>query len=216
MVLNVNTKRGNTVLGDEIIPLLGDGTIQDVLCGLQFRLSARSFYQVNHTQAQRLYDLALSFAQLTRQDTALDLYCGAGTITLCLARQAGQVIGVEVVEAAIEDAKQNAAQNGMENVRFLCADAGRAAQTLAKEGTHPNVIVVDPPRKGLSEDVINAIAAMNPERVVYVSCDPATCARDVRLLTEKGYCFQKAHAVDLFPRCSHVETVVLLSKRHEA
>lgn len=212
VVLNVNKKRGNTILGDEMIPLYGDGTIVDQLCGLNFRLSARSFYQVNHAQAQRLYGIALDFAGITPTDTALDLYCGAGTITLCLARQAGQVIGVEVVDAAIADAKDNARANGVENVRFLCADAGHAAQQLAQEGIRPNVIVVDPPRKGLSLEVIDAIARMSPDRLVYVSCDPATAARDTKALTERGFAFQKASAVDMFPRCSHVETVVLMSR----
>ena len=151
-------------------------------------------------------------AGLTGAETVLDLYCGTGTITLCLARRARQAIGVEVVEAAIEDAKKNAGRNGIENARFFCADAGQAALRLAAEGVAPDVIVVDPPRKGLSADVIEAIAAMSPERVVYVSCDPATLARDVKLLNAKGYALRRAEAVDLFPRCAHIETVVLLSK----
>ena len=144
--------------------------------------------------------------------TALDLYCGTGTITLCLARQAGRAIGVEVVDAAIRDAKQNAARNGIENAEFFCADASEAAKRFADEGVKPDVIVVDPPRKCVSMDVIEAMAEMTPARIVYVSCDPATLARDVKLLTQRGYRFVKAEAFDLFPRCAHVETVCLLSK----
>ena len=212
IVFSPNTKKGNTVLGTEFHPLYGDGTITDTLCGLQFRLSAPAFYQVNHAQAERLYEKAVQLAGLTGNETVLDLYCGTGTITLCLARHAKKAIGVEIVPQAIEDAKFNAAQNGMENAEFFCMDAGQAAKMLADRRTRPNVIVVDPPRKGVSADVIEAIGTMAPQRVVYVSCDPATLARDLKLLTAAGYTFQTAEAFDLFPRCAHVETVVLLSK----
>ena len=212
IVFSPNTKKGNTVLGTEFHPLYGDGTITDTLCGLQFRLSAPAFYQVNHAQAERLYEKAVQLAGLTGNETVLDLYCGTGTITLCLARHAKKAIGVEIVPQAIEDAKFNAAQNGMENAEFFCMDAGQAAKMLADRRTRPDVIVVDPPRKGVSADVIEAISAMAPQRVVYVSCDPATLARDLKLLTAVGYTLQTAEAFDLFPRCAHVETVVLLSK----
>ena len=212
VVLNENLRRGNAVLGEKTRVLWGADAIEDELCGLRFRISPRSFYQVNRDQAEVLYGKALDAAGLTGNETVLDLYCGTGTITLCLARRAKQVVGVEVVEAAIADAKQNARRNGIENARFFCADAGQAAQTLAREGTRPDVIVVDPPRKGLSADVIEAISAMSPQRVVYVSCDPATLARDVKLLNAKGYALRHAESVDLFPRCAHVETVVLLSR----
>ena len=212
IVFSPNTKKGNTVLGADFIPLFGDGTITDTLCGLQFRLSAPAFYQVNHAQAERLYEKAVSYAGLTGAETVLDLYCGTGTITLCLARHARRAVGVEIVPQAIEDAKFNAAQNGMTNAEFHCMDAGAAAKMFAEQGTRPDVIVVDPPRKGVSRDVISAIAAMSPARVVYVSCDAATLARDVKLLTAEGYRLQNAEAVDLFPRCAHVETVCLLSK----
>ena len=212
IVFSPNTKKGNTVLGTEFHPLYGDGTITDTLCGLQFRLSAPAFYQVNHAQAERLYEKAVQLAGLTGNETVLDLYCGTGTITLCLARHAKKAIGVEIVPQAIEDAKFNAAQNGMENAEFFCMDAGQAAKMLADRRIRPDVIVVDPPRKGVSADVIEAISAMAPQRVVYVSCDPATLARDLKLLTAAGYTLQTAEAFDLFPRCAHVETVVLLSK----
>ena len=214
IVFSPNTKKGNTVLGTEFHPLYGDGTITDTLCGLQFRLSAPAFYQVNHAQAERLYEKAVQLAGLTGNETVLDLYCGTGTITLCLARHAKKAIGVEIVPQAIEDAKFNAAQNGMENAEFFCMDAGQAAKMLADRRTRPDVIVVDPPRKGVSADVIEAIGTMAPQRVVYVSCDPATLARDLKLLTAVGYTLQTAEAFDLFPRCAHVETVCLLSKRN--
>ena len=213
IVFSPNTKKGNTVLGTEFHPLYGDGTITDTLCGLQFRLSAPAFYQVNHAQAERLYEKAVQLAGLTGNETVLDLYCGTGTITLCLARHAKKAIGVEIVPQAIEDAKFNAAQNGMENAEFFCMDAGQAAKMLADRHTRPDVIVVDPPRKGVSADVIEAIGTMAPQRVVYVSCDPATLARDLKLLTAAGYTLQTAEAFDLFPRCAHVETVVLLSHK---
>ena len=213
IVFTPNTKKGNTVLGTEFHPLYGDGTITDTLCGLQFRLSAPAFYQVNHAQAERLYEKAVQLAGLTGNETVLDLYCGTGTITLCLARHTKKAIGVEIVPQAIEDAKFNAAQNGMENAEFFCMDAGQAAKMLADRRIRPDVIVVDPPRKGVSADVIEAIRTMAPQRVVYVSCDPATLARDLKLLTAAGYTLQTAEAFDLFPRCAHVETVVLLSHK---
>ena len=214
VVLGIHKKPGNAVLGERFRAIWGPGYLEDVLCGLRFRLSPRSFYQVNHDQAERLYDKAIELARLNGHMTALDLYCGTGTITLCLARHAGNVIGVEIIEAAIRDAKENAKRNGIENARFFCADAGEAAKRLAAEGTHPDVIVIDPPRKGVSADVIEAMAEMAPQRIVYVSCDPATLARDVRLLSERGYRAVHAEAFDLFPRCAHVESICLLSKQH--
>ena len=213
VVLGVNTRPGSAVLGDEFLPLWGEGQIEDELCGLRFSLSPRSFYQVNHDQAQLLYEKAIALAGLTGRETVLDLYCGTGTITLAMARHAGSVIGVELVSAAIDDARRNARRNGIENARFFCADAAEAAARLAAEGTRPDVVVVDPPRKGLSADVPAHIAAMAPQRVVYVSCDPATLARDLTRFRAQGYEPRHAEAVDLFPRCAHVETVALLSRR---
>ena len=212
LVLSVNTKKGNAVLGDEFITLYGRGYIEDTLCGLRFRLSPRSFYQVNHTQAQRLYKAAIELADISKDDLVLDLYCGVGTITLAMAGAAGKVMGVEVVPQAIEDARDNAKRNGIENAEFFCADAGEAALALEKKGIHPDVITVDPPRKGLSADAIEAITRMSPKRLVYISCDPATLARDIALLKARGFQVEKAIAADLFPRCSHVETVALLSR----
>ena len=212
LVLSVNTRKGNAVLGDKFVTLYGPGYIEDTLCGLNFRLSARSFYQVNHAQAQRLYETAISMANITKDDLVLDLYCGVGTITLVMASTAGKVMGVEVVPQAIEDAKDNARRNGIENAEFFCADAGEAALRLEQQGIRPDIITVDPPRKGLNSDAIEAIARMAPKRLVYVSCDPATLARDTALLKHQGFRVERVVAADLFPRCSHVETVVLLSK----
>ena len=212
LVLAVNTKKGNAILGDEFITLYGPGYIEDTLCGLHFRLSPRSFYQVNHHQAQRLYEAAIAQAEITKNDTVLDLYCGVGTITLCLAKAAGKVIGVEVIPQAVEDAKDNARRNGIENAEFFCGDAGQAALALEEQGVKADVVVVDPPRKGLNADTIEALARMAPRRIVYVSCDPATLARDVALLKQRGYRLKNAQAADLFPRCAHVESIVCLIK----
>ena len=212
LVLSVNTKKGNAVLGDKFVTLYGPGYIEDTLCGLRFRLSPRSFYQVNHDQAQRLYETAIRLAGITKSDTVLDLYCGVGTITLAMAGAAGKVIGVEVIPQAVEDARDNARRNGLENAEFFCGDAGQAALALEAQGVRPDVAVVDPPRKGLNADTIEALSRMAPRRIVYVSCDPATLARDVALLKERGYALQSVTAADLFPRCAHVETVALLSR----
>ena len=212
LVLSENRKKGNTVLGDRFRTLFGPGYLEDTLCGHRFRLSPRSFYQVNRDQAQRLYEAAMDLAELSKADTVLDLYCGAGTITLTMAPRAGRVIGVEIVEAAVQDARDNAARNGIQNAEFFCADAGQAAQELERRGLRPDVITLDPPRKGLSLDVIDAVDKMDPRRLVYISCDPATLARDLALFKEKGFTLRAVQALDLFPRCAHVETVVLLSR----
>jgi len=215
LVLSVNMKAGNAVLGDEFITLYGPGYIEDTLCGLVFRLSPRSFYQVNHRQAQELYKTAIEAAGITKEDTVLDLYCGVGTITLAMSRAAGKVIGVEVIPQAVEDAKDNALRNGITNVEFICADAGAAALELESKGIRADVVVVDPPRKGLNADAIEAIDRFSPRRLVYVSCDPATLARDVALLKERGFVLRNAQAFDLFPRCAHVESVVCLSREKD-
>ena len=213
VVLSVNQEKTNVILGKTHRCLWGRDYLEDTLCGLTFRLSVPSFYQVNREQAEVLSGRALAFAGLTGRETVLDLYCGIGTITLVMARQAGRAIGAEVIPAAVEDAKANAARNGVTNAEFLCADAAQAAQTLADRGLRPDVICVDPPRKGLAPAVIDAIVQMAPQRLVYVSCDPATLARDVKRMEEQGYVLQRAEAVDLFPRTAHVETVVLLSRK---
>lgn len=212
VILNVNRTRGNTVLAGEFYTLRGSGVLRDTLCGLSFDLSPRSFYQVNPVQAERLYAKALEYAAPEGRGTVLDLYCGAGTISLCLARGAERVIGAEIVPEAVENARENARRNGVHNAEFLCADAGEAAAELLRRGVKPDAVVVDPPRKGLSPEVIDCVCAMAPERVVYVSCDVATQARDLKRFTALGYTPQCACAVDMFPRTAHVETIVLLSK----
>ena len=212
VVLGENTRRGNAILGERYRTLWGRDYLTDTLCGLELRLSVPSFYQVNHDQAQRLYEKALEYAGLTGRELAVDLYCGAGTITQVLARRARHVIGGEIVPEAIRDAEDSARRNGVENVEFLCGDASRLAAELRQRGLRPDVICVDPPRKGLAPDVVEAAASMTPGRIVYVSCDPATLARDVARFAPLGYRPVRACAVDLFPGTAHVETVCLLSK----
>ena len=212
IVLGTNTKKGNVILGDRYRTLWGSDRLEDTLCGKTFRLSVPSFYQVNRVQAERLYAKAIEFAGLTGQETVLDLYCGAGTITLALSDHAKKVLGAEIVPEAIDDARENAARNGVKNAEFFCGDASDVAKKLARENLRPDVITVDPPRKGLAADVVESIAEMQPQRVVYVSCDSATMARDVKRLADLGYTARRACAVDMFPRADHVETVVLLSK----
>lgn len=213
IVLGTNTKKGNVILGDRYRTLWGSDRLEDTLCGKTFRLSVPSFYQVNRVQAERLYAKAIEFAGLTGQETVLDLYCGAGTITLALSDHAKKVLGAEIVPEAIDDARENAARNGVKNVEFFCGDASDVAKKLARENLRPDVITVDPPRKGLAADVVESIAEMQPGRVVYVSCDSATMARDVKRLADLGYTAQRACAVDMFPRADHIETVVLLSQQ---
>lgn len=213
VVLAVNQEKTNVILGTRFRALWGRDYLEDTLCGLKFRISVPSFFQVNHGQAQVLYGLAVEYAGLTGGETVMDLYCGTGTITLAMAEKAGRAIGAEVVPEAVEDAKRNAMRNGVENAEFLCADAGEAAETLRARGLRPDVVLVDPPRKGLSLRVIEIIAEMEPQRLVYVSCDPGTLARDVKLLRERGFALSKAVAVDMFPRTEHVECVVLITRK---
>ena len=212
VLINSNTRKGNVVLGERYRTVWGQDYLMDTLRGLTFKLSVPSFYQVNPAQTEVLYGKALEFAALTGTETVLDLYCGIGTITLCMAGSAKRVIGAEIVPEAIRDAEENAARNGIENADFFCGDAADVAARLEGEGLRPDVVTVDPPRKGLAPQVIASIAAMGPERVVYVSCDPATLGRDVKLFAQAGYALTRACAVDMFPGTRHVETVVLLSK----
>ena len=212
VVLGVNTQPTGAVLGREYRTLWGSDVLTDQLCGLTFRLSVPSFFQVNRPMAEVLYETALDFAGLTGRELVLDLYCGAGTITQVMARRAARVIGAEIVPEAIADARENARRNGVENAEFFCGDASAVAAELAAKGLRPDVICVDPPRKGLAPEVVDAAAAMSPRRIVYVSCDPATLARDVKRFGERGYRAVRAAAVDMFPRTANVETVVLLSK----
>ena len=215
ILLNVNAKNTNVILGGENHILYGPGYIEDTLCGVPVRLGPLSFYQVNTLAAERLYGVAAQYAQLTPDDALLDLYCGMGTIGLSMADQCRELIGVEIVPEAIESAKANAARMGKAvaaKSRFFCADAGQAATQLAAEGLHPDIVMLDPPRKGCDEATLSAVVRMAPRRVVYVSCNPATAARDAAWLEKNGYHAEKVQPVDLFPRTKHVETVVLLSK----
>ncbi len=215
ILLNVNAKNTNVILGSENHILYGPGYIEDTLCGVPVRLGPLSFYQVNTLAAERLYGVAAQYAQLTPDDTLLDLYCGMGTIGLSMADQCRELIGVEIVPEAIESAKANAARMG-ETVaaksRFFCADAGQAATQLAAEGLHPDIVMLDPPRKGCDEATLSAVVRMAPRRVVYVSCNPATAARDAAWLEENGYHAEKVQPVDLFPRTKHVEAIVSLQR----
>jgi 23S rRNA (uracil1939-C5)-methyltransferase len=213
IVLNVNKTRGNTVLSGDFYTLWGRGEISDVLCGSRFSIAPQAFFQINPPQAERLYQKALDYAAPDCNSLVFDLYCGAGTISLCLAQKACRVIGAEIVPEAVENAKANAAANGFDNTEFICADAGEAAVKLSDRGLRPDIVVVDPPRKGMNEDAIAAVASMEPDRLVYVSCNPSTLARDILRFHAHGYQLRAATAVDMFPRTCHVETVSLLTKQ---
>ena len=217
ILINVNARNTNVILGSETHTLYGPGFIEDTLCGVPVQLGPLSFYQVNTLAAERLYGIAAEYAQLTPDDLLLDLYCGMGTISLSMADHCRELIGVEIVPEAIESAKANAARMGdaiAAKSRFFCADAGKAASQLAAEGLHPDVVMLDPPRKGCDEATLSAVVTMSPRRVVYVSCNPSTAARDAKWLEEHGYRAEKVQPVDLFPRTKHCETVCLLSKLH--
>ncbi len=212
VILNINTKKTNVVLGDENILLYGREYIFDILCGVKVRISPHSFYQVNHDMAERLYEKAQEYAS-PDQKNIIDLYCGAGTIGLSMAKFAKSVTGVEIVEAAVRDANINAKENGINNARFLCGDATKAAEQLKHEGTTADVVILDPPRKGCDEQLLNTVAKdFSPERIVYVSCDVATLARDTAILQNMGYKLREYTPFDLFPRTAHVETVALFER----
>lgn len=209
IVLNHNTEKTNVILGADCTVLWGKPYITDTLCGVKVRLSPLSFYQVNHDMAERLYQKAAEFAALTGEETVLDLYCGTGTIGLSMAHKAKRVLGAEIVPEAIADAKRNAAQNGIKNAEFFCGDAKDAAARFRKEGVTPDVVILDPPRKGCAAEVLQTVADMAPKRIVYVSCDPATLARDAARLAEFGFKPERLCAADLFPRTAHVESICL-------
>ena len=210
--LNVNRRGDNVILGPENRLLFGRERLEDTLCGLSFALSPQSFFQINPVQTEKLYQTALDFAGLTGGELVADLYCGAGTISLLLARKARQVIGIEVVPQAIRDAEENARRNGVANAVFHAAAAEELLPQLVAQGLRPDVVVLDPPRKGCEESVLRAIAEASPRRVVYVSCDPATQARDVKILRACGYTAEKCQPVDMFCWTGHVETVTQLSR----
>ena len=210
--LNENRRPDNVILSDIFHLIDGKKTLTDTLLGLRFELSPASFFQVNPTQTEKLYKTAADFAALSPEDLLADVYCGAGTITLSLASRCRQAIGIEIVPAAVENARQNAAANNIRNAEFHCGKAEDLLPRFVADGLRPNVIVIDPPRKGVEPSVIRAIARAEPSRVVYVSCNPATLARDTKLLAETGYQVQKVQPVDMFCWTSGIETVALFSK----
>lgn len=212
VVQNVNAARTNVVLGDEEVVLAGRGYLEETLLGLSFRLSPRSFFQVNPQQTEVLYEQAFAYAAMTGDETVVDLYCGIGTLSLFLARRAARVVGVEVVPEAIDDARANAVRNGVSNASFRCGDAAEELVRLAAEGLRPGLVVFDPPRRGCDAAVLDAAAALAPTRMVYVSCNPVTLARDVAHLRRSGYHPVEVQPVDLFPHTAHVEAVALLEK----
>lgn len=212
VIFNSNRENTNVVLGKKNRVAYGSGCITDALCGMTFKISPFSFWQVNRSQAERLYAKAREYAALGGDEVLLDLYCGTGTIGLTMARNCRQLIGVELIEDAVRDAQENAAQNGIENARFLCADAPQAAAQLREEGLRPDVVILDPPRKGCGEDLVRTVAQMAPQRVVYVSCDPATLARDLQYFASNGYRTQEITPCDMFPGTAHVESAALLYK----
>lgn len=212
VLLNVNDKFTSLVLGRQEKLLYGPGYIEDQLCGYRFRISAKSFYQVNPVQTEKLYATAVDFAGLTGTETVLDAYCGTGTIGLAASGRAGQVVGVELNADAVRDAIANARRNGVKNCWFTCADAGRFMTEMAERGERCDVAFMDPPRAGSDRAFLTALLRMAPRRVVYVSCNPETLARDLAVLTRGGYRVDKAQPVDMFPHTEHVETVCLLNR----
>ena len=212
IIQNINDKNTNAIFGKEFRTLYGQDTITDSMLGNNYEISAQSFYQVNTEMAEKLYQTAIDFSDLNSDSIVIDAYSGIGTIGLSFAKQVKEVYGVEVIETAVEDAKKNAERNGITNAHYVADSAENAMAKWSKDGIKPDVIIVDPPRKGLTESFIKASVAMQPEKITYVSCNPATMARDIKLYQELGYELKKVQPVDLFPQTHHVETVALLSK----
>ena len=213
LCLNINTKKSNVILGDKTVTLYGSGYIKDILLGKTFKISPHSFYQVNRPQAEKLYRTAINMASITKDDIVYDLYCGAGTITLCAADYAKHVYGIEMVESAVENAKENAEINGIKNVTFFAGDVAEIVRKLKKTAI-PGVVILDPPRKGCTVETLELLAEICPKKIVYISCNPATLARDMAYLSEKGYTAGAVQPVDMFPQTAHVETVLLLSQNN--
>ena len=212
LILNRNDKRTSMVLGQREKVVFGPGYLEDVLCGKRFRISPQSFYQVNAHQAEVLYRTAIDFMGLTGKETLLDAYCGTGTIGLCAAEGAKKLIGVELNADAVRDAVENARRNGVRNAAFTCGDAGQFMTRMAQEGRVPDVVCMDPPRSGSDAAFLRALTTLMPPRVVYVSCNPETLARDLKVLVKGGYKALQAIPVDMFPATEHVETVVVLER----
>ena len=213
IVINRNTAKTNVILGDEYQTLYGEAYLEDTLLGKRFQISAASFYQVNHDMCERLYAKAAEYAALKPGETLVDLYCGTGTVGICMAKEDTNLIGVEIVPEAIENAKKNAMFNGLKNARFICADATEATAIFKNEGIKAHCVLIDPPRKGCDEKTIENIVSFGASRIVYISCNPATLARDLKVFEAKGYRTLRACAADMFARTAHVETVVLLERK---
>ena len=213
LVQNLNTRHTNVIMGPKNKVIWGPGVIHDRLGKFTFAISPHSFFQVNTLQAEKLYETALQYASLTGKEKVIDAYCGTGTITLFLAQKAQRALGIEIVAPAIRDARQNARDNQVTNAEFLCGDAAKEMPELVRQGSRPDVVVLDPPRAGCEQRVLDAIAKVRPQRVVYVSCNPASLARDAAILRDKGFVVRKVQPVDMFPHTSHVETVCLLTLR---
>ena len=213
LVVNVNREKTNVILGNENRIIYGDGKINDNIGDLVFEISPLSFFQVNPVQTEVLYNKALEYANLGENDTVFDIYCGIGTISLFLAQKAKKVYGIEIVEEAIKDAKKNAKINNLDNVEFYVGKAEEVVPKMYKQGKRANVVVVDPPRKGCDEKVLDTIISMQPDRVVYVSCNPSTLARDLNYLDERGYTCLEVQPVDMFPHSVHIENVALIVKK---
>jgi len=212
IVLNINKKRTNLVLGDKNILLWGKDTLSANLCGLNYKISPESFFQINPIQTEKLYSTAIDYADIKNTDTVLDIYCGIGTISLTASKYAKSAIGIEIVEKAIENAKSNAIKNNIKNAEFYASAAEELVPKLIKDGLSPDIVILDPPRKGSDEATLSSIVSANPKRIVYVSCNPATLARDAKYLVDNGYKVEKVTAVDMFPHTVHVESVMLLIK----
>ena len=210
IVVNVNNKRTSMVLGDKEQVIYGKGYIEDVLCGKTFRISPKSFYQVNPVQTEKLYNKALEFAGLTGKETVVDAYCGTGTIGIIASDKAGQVIGVELNADAVRDARDNAKRNGVKNIQFYQNDAGKFLVGMAGQDAKVDVVLMDPPRSGSDEAFLGSVVKMGPRKVVYISCNPETLARDLKYLTKKGYKVERAVACDMFPFTNHVECVIMM------
>lgn len=212
IILNVNTKKTNFVLGDKNVVLYGKETITDYLCGIKYEISPNSFYQINPPQAEKLYEKAIELADISKDDSVMDIYCGIGTITLSAAKYAKNVIGIEIVEKAIENAKKNAIENNIKNAEFYASDASDIVPKLIEKGERPDIVILDPPRKGSDEATLSAILKAQPKRIVYVSCNPATLARDLSVLCDGGYRIDEVVGVDMFSQTFHVESCVKLSR----
>lgn len=213
IVLNINPDKTNVILGSECIVLWGESEITDIMCGNKIKISPLSFYQVNTVQAERLYRKALEYANPTKNDIIADLYCGAGTIGLSMSEYVKKITGIEIVPDAVRNAEENAEENNISNAEFYCGDAGKVFSMLNKKGCLPDTIIIDPPRKGCSEDTLKAIVEASPKKIVMISCNPSTAARDAKYFSENNYTVERVCGADLFPATKHVECVVLLSRQ---